>query len=148
MSPALLILKNYTTFKDVQMILKDFLDISTGFRYKKKWKRVLRPSIETSMSKCKGTNRHHEEDFKFFYDFILLLMRAHYWCFLAIGEHMWVNPNWHEAGHFPLPCPFLGQILSAEFSSKITKLFWRWKLTSMGLIWHPAKLIWFYQNAL
>ena len=31
------------------MILKHFFDISTGFRYKKKWKRVLRPSIETSM---------------------------------------------------------------------------------------------------
>ena len=35
MSPTLLILKNYTTFKDVQMILKHFFDISTGFRYKK-----------------------------------------------------------------------------------------------------------------
>ena len=35
MSPTLLILKNYTTFKDVQMVLKHFFDISTGFRYKK-----------------------------------------------------------------------------------------------------------------
>ena len=48
LSPTLLILKNHTTFKGVQMILKHFFDISTGFRYKK-WKRVLRPSIETSM---------------------------------------------------------------------------------------------------
>ena len=30
-----LILKNYTTFKDVQMMLKHFFDISTGFGYKK-----------------------------------------------------------------------------------------------------------------
>ena len=35
MSHTLLILKIYTTFKDVQMILKHFFDISTGFRYKK-----------------------------------------------------------------------------------------------------------------
>ena len=51
MSHALLILKIYTTFKDVQVMLKHFFDISTGFRNKKKWKRVLRPSIETSMSR-------------------------------------------------------------------------------------------------
>ena len=39
-----------TTFEDVNMLSKYFFDISTGFRYKKKWKRVLRPSIETSMA--------------------------------------------------------------------------------------------------
>ena len=38
MSPTLLILKNYTTFKDFQMVLKHFFDISTGFRYKKNGK--------------------------------------------------------------------------------------------------------------
>ena len=54
MSPTLLILKNYTTFKDVQKVLKHFFDISTGFRYKKKWKRVLRPSIEMSMGSTIG----------------------------------------------------------------------------------------------
>ena len=36
---------------------------------------------------------------------------------------------------------FLDQILSADFLSKVSKLFWRWKLTSIGLTWHPAKLI-------
>ena len=36
---------------------------------------------------------------------------------------------------------FLDQILSAEFLWKISKLFWMLKLTSIGLIWHPAKLI-------
>ena len=41
---------------------------------------------------------------------------------------------------------FLDQILSAEFLSKISKLFWRWKLTSIGLIWHPAKLIESYKK--
>ena len=29
-----------------------------------------------------------------------------------------INPNWHEAGHFPPPCLFFDQILSAEFLSK------------------------------
>ena len=32
------------------MMLKHFLDISTSFRFKKKLKRVLLPSIETSMA--------------------------------------------------------------------------------------------------
>ena len=35
MSHTPLILKIYTTFKDVQMMLKHFFDISTGFGYKK-----------------------------------------------------------------------------------------------------------------
>ena len=33
---------------------------------------------------------------------------------------------------------FLNQILSAEFLSKISKLFWRWK--SIGFIWLPSSL--------
>ena len=36
LSHTLLILKIYITFKDVQMMLKHFSDISTGFRYKNK----------------------------------------------------------------------------------------------------------------
>ena len=39
------------------------------------------------------------------------------------------------------PLSFLDWILSAEFLSKISKLFWRWKLTSIRFIWHPTKLI-------
>ena len=35
LSHALLILKIYITFKGVQVMLKHFFDISTGFRYKK-----------------------------------------------------------------------------------------------------------------
>ena len=35
MSHTLLILKNCTNFKDVQMMLKRFFDISTGFRFPK-----------------------------------------------------------------------------------------------------------------
>jgi hypothetical protein len=34
---------------------------------------------------------------------------------------------------------FLDKILSAEFLSKISKHFWRGKLTSIGLIWLGAK---------
>ena len=45
MSHTLLILKIYTTFKDVQMILKRFLDISTGFRFSK-------ISVECSVHSC------------------------------------------------------------------------------------------------
>ena len=39
-----------------------------------------------------------------------------------------LNPNWHEAGYFPTPYPFC-----IRFLSKISKLFWRWKLTSIRL---------------
>jgi hypothetical protein len=42
LSHTLLILKIYTTFKDVQMILKIFFDISTGFRFQCG---VFRPSL-------------------------------------------------------------------------------------------------------
>ena len=42
---------------------------------------------------------------------------------------------------------FLDQILSAEFFAKIYKLFCMWKLTSIGLIWHPVKLIVSDKNA-
>ena len=28
------------------------------------------------------------------------------------------NPNWHEAGHFPPPCPFWNRFFSAEFFQK------------------------------
>ena len=38
------------------------------------------------------------------------------------------------------PLSFLDEILSAEFLSQISEFFWRWKLTSNRLIWHPAKL--------
>ena len=40
----------------------------------------------------------------------------------------------------------LDQILSAEFFSKNFKLFWRWKLRSIGLFWHPAQLIKSYKS--
>ena len=40
-----------------------------------------------------------------------------------------------------IPLSFLDQILSADFFSKIAKLFLRWKLTSNGLFWNPAQLI-------
>ena len=45
MSHTLLILKIYTTFKDVQMMLKIFFDISTGFRFSK-------ISVECSVHLC------------------------------------------------------------------------------------------------
>ena len=52
------------------------------------------------------------------------------------------NPIWHGRGYFyPRPLSFLDQILSDEFFSKISKLFWSWKLTSIGLFWHRAQLI-------
>ena len=44
------------------------------------------------------------------------------------------------------PLYFLDQTLSAEFLPKISKLSWRWKLTSIGLIWHPDKLIESYKK--
>ena len=48
MSHTLLILKIFTTFKDVQMILKQFFDTSTGFRFSKmQWGSV--PSIPVAV---------------------------------------------------------------------------------------------------
>ena len=41
---------------------------------------------------------------------------------------------------------FLDQFLAAEFLSKISKLFWRWKLASIGFISHPDKLIEAYKK--
>ena len=40
----------------------------------------------------------------------------------------------------------LNQILSAEFFSKISKLFWRLKLRLIGLFWHPAQVIFSYKS--
>ena len=54
-----------------------------------------------------------------------------------------LNPNWHEAGRIYPPYNFR---MSAEFLSKISKHFWRWKLRSIGIIWHPAKLIESYKT--
>ena len=55
--PALLILKIYTTFKDIQMMLKHFLDISTGFRYKKKIKKSS-PSIYRDVHELARLKHH------------------------------------------------------------------------------------------
>ena len=41
---------------------------------------------------------------------------------------------------------FLDQIMSAGFLSKISKLFGRWKSSSIRLIWHPAKVIESYKK--
>ena len=40
-----------------------------------------------------------------------------------------------------IPFSFIDQILWADFFSKIYTIFGRWKLTSIGLFWHPAQLI-------
>ena len=53
-----------------------------------------------------------------------------------IGHDLRLNPNWHEGGHFLLLVLFW-----IRFLSKISNLFWRWKLTSIQLIWHAAKVI-------
>ena len=58
-----------------------------------------------------------------------------------------LNPNWHEGWSF-----YLLDILGSDFFQLIFfqtfHTFWRWKLTSMGLIWHPAKLIETYKKCL
>ena len=40
----------------------------------------------------------------------------------------------------------LDQILSADFFSKISKLFWSLKLWLIGLFWHPAQVIMSYKS--
>ena len=41
---------------------------------------------------------------------------------------------------------FLDRIFWAEYLPKVFKLFWRWKLTSIGLIWHSVKLFESYKK--
>ena len=50
----------------------------------------------------------------------------------------WNCPILHSHGPFYLLVLLIDWILSAEFLSKISKLVWRWKFISIGLIWHPA----------
>ena len=45
-----------------------------------------------------------------------------------------------------IPLSLLDQILSADFFQKRPNFFWRWKLKSIGLFWHPAKLIESYKK--
>ena len=45
------------------------------------------------------------------------------------------------------PASLLDQILSAEILSKISKLFWRWKIEINQVFWHPAQLIKSYKIA-
>ena len=62
------------------------------------------------------------------------------WC-MSYSLPLAINPNWHEAGHFPPPCPLWIRFCQLNTYQKCLNLFWRWKMTSIGLIWHPAKLI-------
>ena len=52
MSHTLLILKIYTTFKDVQMMLKWFFDIYIGFRFSKISVGVFRSYLRLSLAKA------------------------------------------------------------------------------------------------
>ena len=49
------------------------------------------------------------------------------------------DPNWHRRGHF-YPLVLVGSDFVNWFFSKISKLFWWWKLTSIGLFWHPVQV--------
>ena len=40
----------------------------------------------------------------------------------------------------------LGSGFVSWFKSKFSRLLWGWKLTSIGLLWHPAKLLDSYKN--
>ena len=35
------------------------------------------------------------------------------------------NPNWHEGGHFPPPCPFWIKFCQLNFYQKFPNFFWR-----------------------
>ena len=63
------------------------------------------------------------------------------WKKVVVRNTSWFNPNWHEGGHFPLVFPpiilFLIRFCQLIFYRKFFKHFWRWKLTSIWLIWHP-----------
>ena len=55
------------------------------------------------------------------------------------------NPYWHEGGHFYIFVLFGSDFVSWIFIT-IFQSLWRQKLTSIGLIWHPAKLIESYKK--
>ena len=46
------------------------------------------------------------------------------------------------------PLSFLDQTLKIFGKNLADNLFWKWKLTSIGLIWHPDKLIESYKKCL
>ena len=52
-----------------------------------------------------------------------------------------LNSSWHDRGGYFYLLVFFGSDFVSWILSKIPKTFWRWKFTSIGLIWHPAKLI-------
>ena len=57
-----------------------------------------------------------------------------------------VNPNWHEGWYFYLLVLFGSDFVSWIFIKNF-QTFWMWKLTSIGLIWHPTELIKSDKNA-
>ena len=88
----------------------------------------------------------------------VVYIRVLVWFSWLLDQVIYLNPNWHEGGNFPIIVLFgswlelkelsnkVDQNLSAEFLSKNLKLFWRWKLTSIELIWHHDKLIHSYKK--
>ena len=56
-------------------------------------------------------------------------------------------PNWHEGWYFNLFVLFESYFVSWTFIKNFQKKNWRWKLTSIGLIWHPSQLIRSYKSS-
>ena len=74
MSPALLILKIYTTFKHVQMILEIFFDNSTGFRFSKI---SVECSVHLCSSPCSRIRIGHMDIGKSHCPFLLVFYKKH-----------------------------------------------------------------------
>ena len=55
-------------------------------------------------------------------------------------------PNWHEGWYFNLRVLFESYFVSWTFIKNFQKKNWRWKLTSIWLIWHPSQLIRSYKS--
>ena len=56
-------------------------------------------------------------------------------------------PNWHEGWYFNLFVLFESYFVSWTFIKNFQKKNWRWKLTSIWLIWHPSQLIRSYKSS-
>ena len=78
---------------------------------------------------------------------MLCISNIHLWPFYLpvlvsnVRTHnMVINPNWHEGWYF-YPLVIFGSNFVSWFFIKTFQTFLMWKLTSMGLSWHPAQLI-------
>jgi hypothetical protein len=81
-------LKIYTTFKDVQMILKRFFDISTGFRFSK-------ISVECSVHSCSCPWLTLSNCYLTYSHFMVLNIQPSFFAWIKTPSLLGWNLNWN-----------------------------------------------------